>query len=70
MSSYDEDEVRRRVEDEVNSLSDYQLRTFKRSQSSLEAWIYRTAHAIGRILAAPIRWIVNLIKGFFDGLFS
>lgn len=70
MSTYDEAEVRRRVQEEVDSLSDYQLQTFKRSKSSFESWIYRTAHAIGRALAAPIRWIMRLIEGFLDGLFS
>jgi hypothetical protein len=72
--SYDDDfdaeEVRERVRAEVDSLSDSQLRTFRHSQSSLDNWIYRTARAIGRALAAPIRWLVNLIRGFFDGFFS
>jgi len=70
MSSYDEDEVRRRVQREVDSLSDIQLREMKRSRSSLESWIYRVAYQIGRIITAPIRWIINLIEGFFEGLFS
>lgn len=70
MSPHDEDEVRRRVQGEVDSLSDMQLREMKRSKSSLEAWIYRVAYQIGRIITAPIRWIINLIEGFFEGLFS
>lgn len=70
MGTYDEDAVRQRVQAEVDSLSDYQLQTFRRSQSTLESWIYRTAHAIGRLLSAPIRWLVNLIKGLFDGFFG
>ena len=70
MSSYDEDEVRRRVATEVDSLSDQELRTFRHSRSSLEGWIYRTARLIGRILSAPFRWIAELIRGLFDGLFG
>jgi hypothetical protein len=50
-----DDEVRRRVQQEVDTLSDYELRTFRRSRSSLESWIHRTAYAIGRMLSAPIR---------------
>ncbi len=67
---YDEEEVRRRVHDEVDSLTDSQLRTFERSRKSLEAWIYKAAKTIGRILSAPIRWIANIFMGLLDGLFS
>lgn len=67
---YDEDEVRRRVQDEVDSLTDTQLRTFERSRKSMEAWIYKAAKVIGRILSAPIRWIANLFMGLLDGLFT
>lgn len=70
MNSHDEELVKHRVQQEVDSLSDYELRTFRYSQSSLESWIYRTARAIGRVLSAPIRWLVALIRGFFDGFFS
>ena len=70
MPTYDENEVRRRVQQEVDSLSDSELRTFRYSQSSLEQWIYRTAHAIGRMLSAPFRWVANLIRGLLDGLFG
>lgn len=70
MNPNDEDEVRRRVQREVDDLSDIQLREMKRSKSSLESWIYRVAYQIGRIITAPIRWLVNLIQGFFEGIFS
>jgi hypothetical protein len=70
MNSYNEDEVRRRVQREVDDLSDVELSRMKRSKSSLESWIYRVAYQIGRILTAPIRWIINLIEGFFEGFFS
>lgn len=70
MPTYDEDEVRRRVQQEVESLSDHELRTFRYSRSSLEDWIYRTARAIGRMLSAPFRWVANLIRGLLDGLFG
>jgi len=65
---YDEEEVRRRVAEEVNALTQAQLRTFARSRASMDSWIYRVAHAIGRIIGAPFRWIADLISGFLDGL--
>jgi hypothetical protein len=69
MSDYDdEDEVRRRVHEEVDSLTQSQLRTFALSRSSMESWIYKTARAIGRIISAPFRWIADIIRGFLDGL--
>lgn len=67
---FDVDEVRRRVEAEVNALVDSDIRTFQRSRSAMEAWIYRTARAIARIITAPLRWIASLIEGFLDGLFG
>lgn len=70
MTQYDEEEVRRRVQEEVDSLSDAELRMFKAQRSSLENWIYRTARAIGRILSAPFRWVARLIEGLLDGLFG
>lgn len=70
MPSYDEEAVRRRVEEEVDTLSDYELRLFRRSQSSFEAWIYRIARAIGRLLSAPIRWIEATIRGLLKGFFE
>lgn len=66
----DVEETRRRVRAEVDSLSDAQLRTFRYSRQSLDSWIYRTARAIGRIISAPIRWVMDIIRGFFDGFFS
>ena len=70
MSTYDEDQVRRRVLEEVDSLSDSELRTFRHSQKSMESWIYRTARTIGRILSAPFRWIADIIRGLLEGFFS
>lgn len=67
---YDVEGVRRRVQAEVDALTDSQIRTFQRSHSTMESWIYRTARAIGRIISAPIRWLVNLIEGFLDGFFG
>ena len=70
MSAYDEDQVKKRVQEEVDSLSDSELRTFRYSQKSMESWIYRTAQTIGRILSAPFRWIADIIRGILDGFFS
>jgi len=72
--SYDDDdeleEIRRRVAEEVNSLTASQLRTFRHSRSSMESWIYKAANAIARIITAPLRWIADAIRGFLDGLFN
>jgi len=68
--SYDEEGVRRRVVEEVNSLTQAQLRTFARSRASMDSWIYRVAHQIGRILSVPFRWIADLIQGFLEGFFG
>jgi hypothetical protein len=69
-SDYDVEEVRSRVQAEVDALTDSQIRTFQHSRSAMENWIYRTARAIGRIISAPFRWIASLIEGFLDGLFG
>ena len=65
---YDDEEMRRLVADEVNALTRSQLRTMRKSRTARESWIYRTAHAIARIISAPFRWIADAIRGFFDGL--
>jgi len=70
MPSYDEDEVKRRVQEEVSSISDQELRTFRTSRQSMDSWIYRTARAIGRILSAPFRWVADIIRGILDGFFG
>jgi hypothetical protein len=70
MSDYDEEEIRRRVHDEVDSLSAAQLRTFRVSRASMKSWIYETARKIGRIISAPFRWIADFISGILDGLFG
>lgn len=68
--SYDDDEVRRLVADEVDALTDSELRTMRRSRQTRESWIYRTARAIGRLISAPFRWIADAIRGILDGLFG
>ena len=33
-------------------------------------WLRGLAYRIGRLITAPFRAIVNVIKGFLDGLFG
>jgi DNA repair protein RadD len=65
----DEDEIRRRVHEEVDSLSSAQLRSFRVSRDSMNSWIYKVAQKIGRILSAPFRWVAAFISGFLEGYF-
>jgi hypothetical protein len=66
----DIEEIRRRVGREVEALTTSQLRTFQRSRTAMENWMFRTARAIARFISAPFRWIMSAIEGFFDGLFG
>lgn len=70
MSDYDEEEIRSRVHEEVDSLTAAQLRTFKVSRASMKSWIYEVAHRIGRILSAPFRWLADFISGILEGFFG
>lgn len=68
--SYDEDEISQLVSDEVDALTDSELRIMRKSRQARDSWIYRTARAIGRIISAPFRWIADFIRGIIDGIFG
>lgn len=58
------------VEDELNSLSDDEYESYRRSESSFMRWVEAVAYRIGRLASAPFRAIFKFIKGFFDGFFD
>src|SRR5215207_659950 len=66
----DLEEIRRALKSELEGLALSQRRTIERSEKSRESWIFRVAEAIARIISAPLRWIVDAIRGFLEGIFG
>lgn len=66
----DLEEIRRSLKAELEDLASSQRRTIEKSERSRESWIFRVAEAIARIISAPFRWIVDVIRGLLDGFFN
>lgn len=70
LSQEDRDYIIQEVEGEIDSMSQDDYESMRRTRSSFMQWIRDIAYTIGRVISAPFRAIGNFIEGLLRGLFG
>jgi hypothetical protein len=70
LSQRDRDYIIREVQNELDSISQDDYESVRRTRDSFADWVKNLAYKIGRLISAPFRALFSLIEGFFEGLFS
>lgn len=70
LSQSERDYVINELEDEMNSVSEEEYQSHKRTESSFMSWLRSIAYKLGRAVSAPFRAVFNVVESFLDGLFG
>jgi hypothetical protein len=70
LSQEDRDYIIREVESEIETISQDEYDSRRRTRSSFMQWIRDIAYKLGQFISAPFRAVGNFIEGLLEGLFG